>query len=88
MTELNPGKSVTRLTHALVRDGGPQRRVVVTLHADFIELRLHGTRRKETLSLDGLYQSAVKGRVFKEKMDKAKERKARKEASKPRRARR
>lgn len=85
MTELKPGDRVTRRTQILVRDGGRPRPVVVTIHAEYLELRLLGTRRAETMSLEGLYQTAIKGRVFRERMDKAKERKARKELNKPRR---
>lgn len=84
MTELRPGSSVTRRTQVLIRDGGKARPVVVTLHPGFIELRLLGTRRAETVVYENVYHAAVKGRVFRAKMEKAKTRAATKRASKPR----
>lgn len=58
------------------RDGGKQRRIVLTLYpAGFIGLRLEGTRREETMTIDALYDAAVRGRVFRERMEKAKARK-------------
>lgn len=67
-------KPVTRLTSIAVRDGGKRRLLVVTLHSTFLEIRLHGTRRTETVDLESTYFRAIKGRVFKEKMDKSKAR--------------
>jgi hypothetical protein len=69
-------KPVTRLSAVHVRDGGKPRAIVVTLHAGFLELRLHGTRRTETIDLSAAYFGAVKARVFRDQMVKAKERKA------------
>lgn len=70
-------KPVTRVSAVHVRDGGRPRALVVTLHPTFIEVRLHGTRRTETIDLHSAYFAAVKGRVFRERMEKAKTRKAR-----------
>lgn len=77
-------KPVTRKTAVYVRDGGKPRALVVTLHAEYITLRLHGTRREETVGLEGAYHAAIKGRLFREKMERAKTRKSRAEANKPR----
>lgn len=86
MTELRPGSSVTRRTQTMIRDGGKARPLVVTIHTEFIELRLLGTRRAaETVMLEHVYHAAVKGRVFRAKMEKAKERKQLKEMRKGRR---
>lgn len=72
-------KPVTRLSAVHVRDGGKPRALVVTLHAEYIELRLKGTKRVEVVGLEGAYFGAVKARVFRDKMVKAKERKAKAE---------
>lgn len=69
-------RPVTRLSAATVRDGGKARPLVVTVHAEFITLRPLGTRREETVSLEAAYFGAVKARVFRERMERAKERKA------------
>lgn len=74
-------KPVTRLTGTQVRDGSKRRALVVTLHNEFIEIRPHGTRRQETVLLDEAYHAAVKARVFRERADKAKARKAKKGAT-------
>lgn len=68
-------KPVTRLLSVSVRDGGKRRLLVATLHSTFLELRLHGTRRTETVDLEHAYFAAIKGRVFRDKMMKAKARK-------------
>jgi hypothetical protein len=73
MTPCN--KPVTRLCATTVRDGGKRRQLVVTLHNEFIELRLHGTRRTEVVHLESAYFGAVKARVWKAKMEKAKTKK-------------
>lgn len=78
-------KPVTRKTAVHVRDGGKVRPLVVTVHAEFLTLRLLGTRREETVCLEGAYHAAIKGRLFREKMVKAKARKERAEMNKPRR---
>lgn len=75
-------KPVTRLSAVQIRDGGKPRLLVVTLHAEFIELRLKGRQTSEIIGLEGAYFSAVKARVFRDKMIKAKERKAKQEARK------
>ncbi len=82
MIEVN--KPVVRKTAVYVRDGGKPRALVITVHAEFITRRLHGTRREETVSLEGAFHAAIKGRLFREKMIKAKARKERTEAFKPR----
>lgn len=71
-------KPVARKSAVYVRDGGKPRQLVVTIHAEFITLRLLGSRREEVVGLEAAYQGAVKARVFRERMDKAKDRKARK----------
>ena len=76
MTELD--KPVTRKTGVLVRDGGRARQLVITVHREFITLRPLGTRREEIISLEAAYFGAIKGRVFREKMLKAKARTERK----------
>lgn len=70
-------KPVTRLSAVLVRDGGRRRPLVVTLHGSFIELRPFGTRRAETVDLEAVYFGAIKARVFRDRMAKAKARKER-----------
>ena len=60
--------------HATSRDGGKARELVVTLHPEFLTLRLLGTRREEIVHLEGAYFGAIKARVFREKMLKGKAR--------------
>ena len=84
MTPSAGRQPVTRKSSVLIRDGGKARPLVVSLHAEFITLRLLGTRREETIHLEGAYFSAVKARVFRERMIKAKAKKERSELSAPR----
>jgi hypothetical protein len=72
-------KPTTRETSAFVRDKG-LRPLIVTVHHGLIELRPKGLRATETIDLAAMYYQAVKGRVFRERMEKAKAKKARKGA--------
>ena len=69
-------KPVSRETSAYVRDRG-MRPIIATIHHGVLMLRAKGLRTEETLDIGSLYFQAVKARVFREKMEKAKERKAR-----------
>ena len=75
MTPADPRRPTVRLTAALVRDGGPARPVVVTVHPEFLELRLKGRRRSETLDLVAAYHGAVRARVMKERAERKAKRK-------------
>lgn len=55
MTQLQPGKSVTRKTEALIRERGATRPIVVGLLPGHVELRLLGTRRTLSISHSALY---------------------------------
>lgn len=69
MTDLN--KPVRRRSAATFRDRSKRRRIVVTLYpAGFIGLRLERCRREETISLEGVYEAAVKSRVAHERAQK------------------
>ena len=70
MTPLN--KPVTRLCPVEIRDGGKRRRLVVTVHAEYLTLRLHGRRAEEVVSLEAAYFGAIKARVFRERMERGK----------------
>lgn len=74
------GKPVARVTPTVIRDGSKRRLLVVTIHPEYITLRPIGTRREETVSLEAMYFGAIKARVFREKMEKAKARKAKRGA--------
>lgn len=78
-------KPVTRKTAVSVRDGGKARQLVVTVHAEFITLRPLGTQREEIIHLEGAYFGAIKARVFRDKMVKAKAKKERADIGKRRR---
>ena len=68
-------KPVKRRTNeaTVIRDRSKYRKIVVTLYpAGYIGLRLEGTRKEETLPLDAVFSCAVKARVFRERMEKAK----------------
>lgn len=70
-TQLN--KKVTRRSNELKRDRSKMRRIIVSIHpAGFVGLRLEKCRTEETISISALYDIAVKSRVFKERMEKAK----------------
>lgn len=79
MTTSSSQSPVTRETTAYVRDKG-MRAVIVTITHGLLELRAKGLRQRETVDIGWLYQHAVKARVWREKMDRAKERVARKRA--------
>lgn len=72
-------KPTVRETTAFVRDRG-LRPLIVTVHHGLIELRPKGLRSSETLDLGALYESAVKRRVFAERMEKGKAKAAKKSA--------
>ena len=72
-------KPVTRETSAYVRDRG-MRPIIATIEHGMLKLRAKGLRTEEVLDIGSLYFQAVKARVFREKMDKAKERAARRKA--------
>jgi hypothetical protein len=70
-------KPFKRRSQVTARERGKHRRIIVTLYpAGFIGFRPEGTRREETLSIDAAYAMAIKSRVFRERMEKAKQRKA------------
>lgn len=71
-------KPISRETSAYVRERGQMRAVIATIHGSILELRPKGMRNRETLDIGSLYHYAIKSRVLREKMEKAKERKARK----------
>lgn len=71
-------KPVKRVSGEVYRDRSKYRNIVVTIYpAGFLGLRLQGTRREETLPIVTAYEQAVKARVALERMQKGKERKAR-----------
>lgn len=82
MIEVNT--PVTRKSAVLVRDGGKARPLVITVHKEFITLRLLGKRQEEIIHLEGAYFGAIKARVWREKMVKAKARVERKSLNKRR----
>lgn len=54
-----------------VRDRSKYRKIVVTLYpAGYMGLRLEGTRKEETITLEGCYEYAVIGRIRRERMEK------------------
>ena len=55
MTTLEPGGSVTRKTKASIQ----HRPLVVTLHAEFLELRRFGKRESLTATYESIYQAAA-----------------------------
>lgn len=77
-TELK--KPIKRRTMERVRDGGKPRRLVVTLYpTGFIGLRQEGRRKEETVTIEGVYQYAIRNRLAVERMEKAKAKKAKRE---------
>lgn len=74
-------KPVVRETSAFVRDRG-LRPIIATIHHGTLILRAKGLRSEETLDLGSLYHYAVKNRVWRENMDKAKVRAAKRPAKK------
>lgn len=72
-------KPVTRMSDALIRDGGKLRRLVVTIFPnDTLGIRPEKTRRGERISLEAVYGMAVKIRIRDEKNEKAKQKVRRK----------
>jgi hypothetical protein len=72
-------KPVKRRTRELRRDRGKLRAIIVTLYpAGHIGLRLHGTRREETIPIEAVYERAVKMRLTLEQAEKRKQRPRRK----------
>lgn len=66
-------KPVRRRTAASVFSSGSRRPVVVTIYPDgVIGLRLHKTRREETMLADVIYRQAVVERVAYERRQKRK----------------
>jgi hypothetical protein len=77
-------KPVRRRTRELRRDGGKLRAVIVTLYpAGHIGLRLHGTRREETIPIQAVYERAVKMRLALEQAEKRTRRAMRKRGRSP-----
>lgn len=70
-------KPVRRVSSEYVRDRSKMRALVVTIYpGNFIGLRMLGTRREETIGLRSCYDLAVKMRVYHERAEKAKAKKA------------
>lgn len=66
MTDLQ--KRLSRRTNSTVRDGGKERRIVITLYpGGLIGLRPEKTRREELLTVEAAWSTAVKLRVSKER---------------------
>ena len=62
MTPLS--KPVSRLTYVTVRDGGVDKRLVVTIYpSGDVGLRPLGTQREERYPMAAIYSLAVKARV-------------------------
>jgi hypothetical protein len=72
-------KPVKRRSNEKRHDRGKYRAIIVTIYpAGFIGLRLEGTRREETISIEVVYERAVKMRVAFERAEKKKARDAKK----------
>jgi|GEM_PF-5308411 len=72
-------KPVRRRSSTFVKDGPRKGDLVVILHPTFLTLRIAGSRREETVDYESAFFHAIKSRVFREKMTKAKERKEKQE---------
>lgn len=73
-------KPVKRLASVRQWSAGKARRVIVTLYpAGYIGFRLEGTRKEETLPIAAAQGYATRCRVAHERMEKAKQRKRKKE---------
>jgi len=71
-------KSIKRRSNELRRERGELRAIIVTLYpAGYIGLRLHGTRREETIPIEAVYERAVKMRLAMEQPERGKKREAR-----------
>jgi hypothetical protein len=68
-TRLN--RPVARKTGTEIRDGSKARALIVTLHDEFLTLRLAGRRQEEVINLEHAYFGAIKARVFRDKMVRA-----------------
>jgi predicted component of type VI protein secretion system len=86
MTPIKPTPIVRRGTEALGYAFGPDRnrRLVISLQAigdeDYIRLRPHGTRRSELVRLIDVYRFALRCRVNRELLEKARAKKEKKAA--------
>ena len=65
-------KPVARKTDVRIRDGGKARTLVVTIHRSYITIRPLGTQREETIDIEAAWAGAIKARVWRAKMEKAK----------------
>lgn len=77
-TTLN--KPVKRRTADKLRNGGKPRRLVITLYpgdivGGIIGLREEGRRQEEFVTIEGAYQYAIRNRLSRERMEKAKAKK-------------
>lgn len=60
-------KPVSRVTSAVIRDGGKRRELVLTIYPNgMIGLRPKGTRREETANAEGVWFQALRARVASE----------------------
>jgi hypothetical protein len=67
-------RAVRRRSEELYRDRSSYRRIVVTLYpAGFIGLRLEKCRHEETLSIRAAYETAVKTRVMRGRVERRKD---------------
>lgn len=67
-------KPVRRKTVQEIRDRSKYRAMIVTLYpGGFMGIRLAKTRREETIPIENVYESAVKARVSRERMEKMNE---------------
>ena len=65
MTTLETGTSVTCKTTAAIQ----HRRLVVTLHAEFLELRRFGKRESLTATYESIYQAAAMRQAERDRRD-------------------
>jgi hypothetical protein len=56
-------KPVTRITMAYTRDKG-YRQIIATLDGPLLILRCKGLRQREEVDIQGIYEQAVKARVW------------------------
>lgn len=81
MTPIAGRNPVKRKTSVFVKDGSRKGELVVTLHPEFMTLRIGGTRQEEVVAYESAFFSAIKARAFQAKMRKAKERKEKADAA-------
>ena len=65
MTTLENGASVTRKTKATIQ----HRPLVVTMHAEFLELRRFGKRESLTATYESIYQAAAMRQAERDRRD-------------------